>query len=104
MNRISSFLEEPPEEYGDFFVIAGEFGAACVTAETARSVKAVLARPFEPRWTEFRDLAGSLVRVRTRLIRAITESTAAQRAADRRFDRARQLEQQDNRPPWEAGD
>src|SRR5687768_6146888 len=37
MNRLSDFFEEDSEqEYGDFFVVAGDFGAACVTREEAR--------------------------------------------------------------------
>jgi hypothetical protein len=105
MNRVADFFDEPPEqEYGDFFVVAGEFGAACVTSETAASIEAVLDRPVVPAWIVFDDRAGSRLRVRTRHIRSIAESTAAQRAADRRFDRARQREEQDDRRPWEGHD
>jgi hypothetical protein len=44
---------------------------------------------------------GSRIRVRAGEIRALTESTAAQRAADRRLDRARRLEEQADRRAWE---
>jgi hypothetical protein len=105
MNRLSCYLEEPPEEqYGDFYVVAGEFGAACVTQETARRIEAVLDRWRVPTWIEFQDRVGSRLRVRTRLIRSIGESTAAQRSADRRIDRARQLEERGDRRAWEDGD
>jgi hypothetical protein len=105
MNRLSLYLEEPPEEqYGDFYVVAGEFGAACVTRDTARRVEAVLDRRWVPTWVEFTDRVGSRIRVRTRCIRSIGESTAAQRAADRRLDRARQREEEGDRRPWEDGD
>ena len=105
MNRISCFLEEPPEEeYGDFYVVSGQFGAACVTRETAEYVERVLDRWWLPRWIVFRDRAGSRLRVRTSLIRSLGESTAAQRAADRRFDRAREREEKGDRRPWEDGD
>ena len=105
MNRLSCYFEEPPEEkLGDFYVVAGEFGAACVTRETARYVESVLDRWWVPTWIEFRDRVGSRIRVRTRLIRSIGESTAAQRAADRRLDRARQSEEEGDRRPWEDGD
>jgi hypothetical protein len=105
MNRLSAFLEESSEfEYGDFYVVAGEFGAACVTRETARWVEAVLDAWLVPRWVVFRDRAGSRLRVRTRHIRSIGESTAAQRAEDRRIDKARQREEQDDRRPWERED
>ena len=54
-------------------------------------------RRWVPKWVVFRDRAGSRLRTRTRLIRAIWENTAAQRAIDRQFDRARQLEEKADR-------
>lgn len=104
MNRLAAYFEEPPESFGDFFVVAGEFGIACVTRETAEYVESVLDRWWVPTWIEFHDRVGSRIRVRTRLIRSIGESTAAQRAADRRLDQARQREEQNDRRPWEDGD
>jgi hypothetical protein len=51
MNRISNYLEkEPEEQYGDFYVVVGEFGYAYVTSETARHVEAVLDRRWVPKW------------------------------------------------------
>jgi hypothetical protein len=105
MNRVAEHFEEPHEQaYGDFFVVAGEFGAACVTSETAARIEAVLDQKRVPKWIVFDDRAGSRLRVRTRHIRSIGESTAAQRAADRRFERARQREEQEDRRPWEGTD
>ena len=102
MNRLSDFFQEEPEqEYGDFFVVAGEFGAACVTRETAERIEAVLDRRDVPAWITFEDRVGSRLRVRTALIRSIGESTAAQRAADRRLERARRHEEEQDRRPWE---
>ena len=102
MNRISNYFEKEPEElYGDFYVVVGEFGYAYVTSETAKYVEAALDRRWVPKWVVFRDRAGSRLRVRTRLIRAIWENTAAQRAIDRQLDRARQLEEKADRRPWE---
>ncbi len=105
MNRIARYMEEPAEqEYGDFYVVAGEFGSACVTSDVAARIEAVLDRWLVPKWIAFRDRSGSRIRVRTRQIRSIGESTAAQRASDRRIDRARQREEQEDRRPWEEGD
>ncbi len=105
MNRLSLYMEEPPEESsGDFFVVAGEFGYISVTNEMAARIDAQLARWLVPRWIIFNDRSGSRVRVRSRHIRSIIESTAAQRAADRRYDRARQREEQEDRRPWEGND
>ena len=102
MNRLSDFLDEESEaEYGDFFVVAGEFGAACVTRETAERIEAVLDRRDVPTWITFEDRVGSRLRVRTALIRSIGESTAGQRAADRRLEKAREREEKKDRRPWD---
>jgi hypothetical protein len=102
MNRLRAFLEEAPdEEFGDFYVVAGDFGAACVTRETARRIEETLDRWLVPTWIEFSDRVGSRLRVRTRTIRSIGESTTAQRAADRRLERAREREEKADRRPWE---
>ena len=103
MNRIRAFLEEamPEPQYRDFVVVTGGFGWARVTHETARTIELALARWWTPRWIVFHDLAGSRIRVRTREIRTLTESTAAQRAVDRRIDRDREAEEKADRSPWD---
>jgi len=102
MNRITRYLEEPPEEqYGDFYVVAGDFGRVGVTHAVARHIQAVLDRWFVPTWIEFPDRVGSIIRVRTRHIRSFTESTVEQRAADRRLERARDEEEKGDRRPWD---
>jgi hypothetical protein len=56
MNRLSDFFEEDSEqEYGDFFVVAGDFGAACVTRETAERIEALLDRRDVPAWVTFEE-------------------------------------------------
>jgi len=104
LNRVGAFLEpvedeEPP--YGDFVVVSGPFGSLCVTRDVARDIERVLDRRWRPRWVVFRDRVGSRVRVRTNEIRLVVESTAAQRAGDRRLDRARRKEEKADRRPWE---
>ena len=102
MNRITRYLEEPPEPtYGDFYVVAGEFGRVGVTHAVARRIQAVLDRWIVPTWIEFPDRVGSIIRVRTRGIRSIVESTTEQRAADRQLDRAREEEEKADRRPWD---
>jgi hypothetical protein len=102
MNRMSGYFEKPPEgEYGDFFVVAGEFGAACVSSETATQIEAMLDRKHVPKWIVFDDRSGSRIRVRSRHIHVIEESTVAQRATDRLFARARKREEQEDRRPWD---
>jgi hypothetical protein len=104
MNRLTEYFEEPAEEpssYGDFFVISGAFGTACVTRETAEYVERQLDVRPPPAWIVFSDRVGSRVRVRTSQIRCVCESTAEQRAGDRKLDRARRLEEKSDRLPWE---
>jgi hypothetical protein len=104
MNRMSRYLEESPDEgYGDFFVVAGEFGVAQVTSDTAARIESVLDRTVVPAWIVFDDRVGSRFRVRTNHIRTIVECTAEQRAADRRIDRARAREEKGDRS-WEEND
>ena len=94
--------EEP--EYGDFVVVSGPFGSVCVTAETALDIERQLDRPRARKWIVFRDRVGSRLRIRAADIRAMVESTAEQRAGDRRLHRAREREEQADRRPWEGGD
>lgn len=105
MNRIAEYFEEPADEgspsYGDFHVISGTFGSACVTYETATYVERLLDAQPAPAWVVFRDRVGSRIRVRTSQIRCVAECTAEQRAADRKLDRARRLEEKSDRQPWE---
>ena len=106
MNRIRNYLDEPPEppelpNLGDFYIVAGDFGRMSVEADVARRIAGVL-DSWRPRtWLEFRDRAGSLIRVRVRHIRSIIESTARQRAADRRLERAQQNEEKADRRSWD---
>ena len=108
MHRLADYFGRAPEPeegpYGDFYVISGAFGTVCVTYETAAYVERRLDERPAPAWITFRDRVGSRVHVRTSQIRCIAESTAAQRAADRRLERARQLEEKADRRPWEDDD
>jgi hypothetical protein len=103
MNRIKRFLEEPPEipELGDFYLISGEFGRFAVDYDVAFRIKAVIDAWRRPTWIEFHDRAGSYIRVRVRHIRSLVESTAEQRAIDRRLERAQQNEENADRRPWD---
>ena len=102
MNRVTGFLAEDPEnEYGDFFVVAGEYFCAEVTQDTAARIERVLARWIVPKWIVFHDRVGSRFRVRTAKVRSIVESTVEQRAADRRYDRAREREEKQDKKPWD---
>ena len=105
-NRLARWLVAPGEEEpeaGDFFVVRTASTVFCVTGPTAAIVERQLESRWAPAWLVFRDLSGSRVRIRTRDVIAVFECTAAQRAADRRFERAREREARDDEegPSWE---
>jgi hypothetical protein len=55
----------------------------------------------QSQWITFRDLTGAQHRIRASKISRISESTVAQRAAEREFHRARREEDRRDRQPWE---
>ncbi len=103
MNRIQHLFDEQAEcpSAGEFFVVAGEFGRVLVTREVALRLRASFKRFLVPTWLEFQDHVGSFVRVRSRHVMVIVESTPAQRAADRRLEQARSAEENSDRRPWD---
>jgi hypothetical protein len=85
---------------GDYFIVSGDCGTWLVSTEMARFIESILdARP-RARWVKFVDLAGSRVRVRTRLIEYICQCSAEQRASDRALSRALKRERKADRT-WE---
>jgi len=106
MNRLKNFFGDPhrPESQDDFYEIERRFRDFAVSRETAMEVERKLDQLPPPRWIVFRDLNGSRHRILADQISRISESTAAQRAADRAFDRARRLEERQDRRPWEDDD
>jgi hypothetical protein len=103
MNRLREYFEEPPEpeRSDDYFAIESHYDTFAVSRATAIEIERQLDQRPTPRWIVFRDLAGARHRVLASHIRSISESTAAQRAASREFDRARRLEEKRDRRPWE---
>jgi hypothetical protein len=102
-NRILHLLDECAEspQNGEYFIVAGEFGRVFVAREVARRLQSLLNQLFVPTWIEFRDRTGSRIRVRSRHVDVIVESTPEQRAADRAFTRARKDEEKADRN-WDA--
>lgn len=103
-NRLKDrFEEKEPEETpeGDFWEVSGESGFFYVSEDTARRILGELGRRPPPRWLRFTDLFGSEVRVLSRHVHLVEESTEAQRARARRFRRARRDEERADRRPWE---
>ena len=80
--------EALPQVAGDYFIVSGDSGTWLVSTVMARHIESVLdARP-RSRWVTFVDLAGSRVRLRSRQIDFVCQSTMEQRAMDRQFSRA----------------
>jgi hypothetical protein len=107
MNRIKALYDAAGAEepvLGDFVVVSGSFGWSRVTHATAHEIERQLARFWVPRWIVFTDCVGSRIRVRANQIQVMAESTATQRAADRRLDRARRLEETADRRPGDDDD
>ena len=106
MNRLKDFFEQPPEpeRQDDYFEIDAYGGSYAVSRETACEVERRLDQLPPPHWIVFRDLTGARHRVLATYVRRISECTAAQRAADRAFHRARRLEDKADRRPWEDDD
>ena len=102
MNRLNDFFEDfDVPEYGDFVVVSGAFGSACVSHEVAREIESQLDAAGAAGWVTFHDRVGSRIRVRAADVRCLAESTAEQRAWDRRLERAREREQRADGRPWE---
>jgi hypothetical protein len=103
MNRLEDLFEDPPEpeQHGDFFQIETRFDSFAVSREVAVDVGRRLDQLPPPRWVSFRDLSGAWHRIVAESVYRISESTAAQRAANREFYRARRLEEKADRRPWE---
>jgi len=99
MQRMEEQSEEEPvrPRAADHFVVVADDCAWFVSTEMARFIEACLEADPPPRWVKFVDLTGSRVRVRARLIDAIHQSTADQRAAERAFHRALERERKADR-------
>jgi hypothetical protein len=94
MNRIKEILRQTPEPErpDDFWEIEARHEIFYVTRLTAEVVEHALDRRPLPRWVTFHDLSGARHRVLATLVSRISESTVAQRAAEREFRRARRQE------------
>jgi hypothetical protein len=96
MNRIESRpSEQDDSRAGDYFAVAGEEFVYTVSGEMVRFIESVLDRWPRPTWIIFVDRHGSRIRIRSRLIQAITQCTAEQRAVERAFYRDLRQERKD---------
>lgn len=92
---------EPTSQAGEYVVLGGAFGVFYVTRMEGARVAECLARWFRPRWIEFEDTTGSLVRVRSRDVNEIYDLSPRIRDKVRAFRRAHWLEDNASRRSWE---
>ena len=76
----------------DYFLVVTRDEAWPVSREMAMAVEAMLREVPTPEWMMFVDVTGARVRMRTRLIECVRQSTSEQRALMRAFWRARDAE------------
>ena len=76
----------------DYFLVVSHDEAWPVSREMAMAVEATLREVPTPEWVTFVDVTGARLRMRTRLIDYVRQSTAEQRALYRAFWRAREAE------------
>src|SRR5690606_29782734 len=92
VNRLTGYFDQsddrPPVD--DYYVVACAWDDFYVTSDVAEQILRELQEPSSPRWIRFRDVHGSTVCLRSRLILYVRECTAEQREAARRFWRARE--------------
>jgi hypothetical protein len=106
MNRLELVLDNQaqPERKEDFYRVVARYSWFVVSRQTAMAIERQLMQASPPRWIVFRDLMGARHRLQAKRIDRISESTAAQRAAAREFDREREREDKDDRSPWDDDD
>ena len=105
MNRLQEQSQEgaAKPEAGDYFVVCTDCCTWQVSTEMARFIEACLDAESCPKWVKFVDLTGARVRLRTRLIESIGQSTADQRASERAFHRTLNQERKADRS-WDDDD
>ena len=102
-NRLKKYFgEEPdPEPAKDFFRVISGVDDFAVSAEVAAEIERALDHRPPPHWVTFTDLSGARHRILASTIKGISESTVAQRQAEREFRRARRDEEKADRRPWD---
>ncbi len=73
---------------GEFVIVFGEFGSVRVSREVGAWIAERTARRLASRWLEFVDMAGRLVRVQTRHVHGVLDSTPRQRERLRAHEKA----------------
>lgn len=81
----------------DHFVVSAKSASFFVSTEMAAHIEACLDARKPSKWIRFVDICGSRVRIHRREIEYLFQSTAEQRAAYRKYDRAMKAERRTDR-------
>ncbi|MFN8583190.1 MAG: hypothetical protein U0163_19710 [Gemmatimonadaceae bacterium] len=81
----------------EFVIVYGECGYYRVSRRTAARIAAQLDKRLRPRWITFEDICNALVRVRTRDVQGLYDSSPAIRDRARRMARALEKEENDSK-------
>lgn len=76
----------------EFVIVFGEFGSVRVSRAVGAWIAERTARRVQPRWLEFVDMVGRLIRVQTRHVHGLVDSTPRQRERMRLHDKAMEAE------------
>lgn len=87
LTRVFRTIEREPtrswRSTGEFVVVWGDFGTLRVSRAVGGWIADMTARRLRPRWLEFVDSMGSLIRLQTGQITGMHDSTPRQRARER---------------------
>jgi hypothetical protein len=103
LKKVSGEADETPPD-NDYYEVKAEYDTYYVAQDVAEYIAAMLKRRWPPRWICFTDIFGATVRVRSRQIGGICESTNVQRRNEKKFRRARHREDKEGRNPWDDDD
>ena len=92
-----------PEGPGVYFCVSARNGSWCVSTVMAKHIEDGLSAVPRQRWIRFVDLSGASIKLRTREIDCLVQSTPEQRAFDRAFGRSMREERKADRN-WEEDD
>lgn len=96
MTFLKRVAREPTRSWSadeEFVVVFGEFGSVRVSRAVGAWIAERTARRLQPRWLEFVDAAGRLIRVQTKQVQGVVDSTPRQRERIRALNKA--LEEED---------
>jgi hypothetical protein len=101
-NRIQQRVggREPDRQAGEYVVIGGAFGTYLLCRMEGARVADLLARWWPPRWIEFEDNSGSIVRLRSREIKEMYDLAPGIRHTMRVIGWAHERENDADCRPW----